>query len=130
MLKLNALNTWVPWPEAGARLLLSPLTLPLRKKLIAEATVQEPDPTDPKGKKLRARVDVEKFDALVAEHCVHGWEGIVCQAVEDGPIEPLAYSQDAAPALMRIDPANAFIYSKIQGLDLYLVKEMQAAGNA
>lgn len=130
MLKLNAQHTWVPWPEAGARLLLSPLTLPLRKQLIAEATVQEPDPADAKGKKLRQRVDLDKFDALVAERCVHGWEGIVSQTGEDGPIEPLAYSKDAAPALMRIEPANAFIYSKIQGLDLFLIKEMKAAGNA
>lgn len=130
MLKLNAQHTWVPWPEAGARLLLSPLTLPLRKKLIAEATIQEPDPADPKGKKLRQRVDLDKFDALVAEQCIHGWEGIVSQTGDDGSIEPLGYSKEAAPALMRIEPANAFIYSKIQGLDLFLVKEMKAAGNA
>lgn len=130
MLNLNSQRTWVPWPEAGARLLLSPLALPLRKKLIAEATVQEPDPADAKGKKLRQRVDMEKFDELVAQHCVHGWEGIVSQNGEDGAIEPLPYSKDAAPALMRIEPANVFIYTKIQGLDLYLVKEMKAAGNA
>jgi hypothetical protein len=130
MLNINAQKTWVPWPEAGARLLLSPLTLPLRKKLITEATVQEQDPENPKSKKLRVRVDAEKFDALVAEHCIHGWEGIVSQVGEDGPIETLAYSKEAAPALLRIEPANVFIYTKIQGLDLFLVKEMKAAGNA
>jgi len=129
MLKLNAQRTWVPWPEAGARLLLSPLTLPTRKKLIAEATVQEPDPADPKGRKMRQRVDLDRFDELVATHCVHGWDGLVSQK-EDESIEKLEYSAEAAAALMRIEPANAFIYSKIQGLDLYLVKEMKAAGNA
>lgn len=132
MLNLNAQKQWVPWPEAGIRLQLSPLTLPLRKKFTTESTVREPDPDDPKGRKMRTRLDLDKFDALVAQECIHGWEGVV--SVEgDGDaqvIKPIECTPEAKPAFMRIELANAFVYSKIQSLDLFMVKELKAAGNA
>jgi hypothetical protein len=124
MLDLKSQRRWVAWPEAKIRFLLSPLTISKRRELYQQATeLQDPKtgaplPAGAKGGK--PGVNQQRFQQLVADTCIHGWEGEI----------NTPYSAEAAHALMDIDPANVFIFTTVQGLGIYMASEVQAAGNA
>lgn len=123
MLKINSQKKWVDWHEAQVRLELSPLTVSLRQRLIDEAT--EPE-FNSRGKATgRKKLNATRYQALVAEHCIHAWEGVVNADGQAMPCTP-----EARAAFMEIEPANIFVFTQVSGLGLHLEKEADAAGNA
>lgn len=123
MLDLTLQKRLVPWPEAKASILLSPLTISRRRELYQLAT----EMVDPKTgitatsetKGAKPAVNSRRFQDLVADECIHGWEGL-----------QTAYSKDAARVLMNIEPANVFVFTTVQGLGIYMAEEVKTAGNA
>ena len=126
MLHLNQQRTWVHWPEADIHFLLSPLGVTLRQRLVEQSTDYESSDKQ----KRRGRVNAERFNALVAEHCIHDWKGVV-RAGGDGEeaVVPVACAAAAKAQLLELEPANIFIFTTVQGLDMHLVREAKAAGN-
>lgn len=122
MLKLNQQKTIVSWPEAGVTLTLLPLTVSQRQKLADEATeMLEPA----KGRApAKTKFNAKRYQDLVAEHCIHGWEGVV-----DADDKPVACTAETQRQFMEIEAANIFVFTQVQGLGLHLVKESAAAGN-
>lgn len=120
MLKLTNQLTWVDWQEAGIRLRLAPLTVRLRQRLVEEATDYEADDKQ----RRRGRLNLERFHALIAKHCLHDWEGVVN---DDG--YALDCREDLKIQFLDLEPANLFVFSQIQGLGLHLGTEAKAAGN-
>lgn len=121
MLIVGGGKRWRPWKEAGARLLLSPLSPGRHAELSAMTTtiVRDDD-----NKVIDVKRDVAEFARLVGRECVHGWEGIA-----DANKHPLTFSQAAADALMSIGPAEAFVMSEVTGLGMHIEKEVENAGN-
>src|SRR3546814_3152884 len=77
MLKLNVRRRWRPWADQGkdVKLLLSPLTSSRRTELLEQAT-ESPDSEKNPRRRATARLNQKKYQDLVADECVHGWEGL------------------------------------------------------
>jgi len=126
MLKFSSQRQWKPWPGAAkVRILLSPLGVSRRADLIRQATR-----TEGEGKKASQVFDPDRFNGLVADECVHGWEGIVCDEGENTPTRPLPYDKDTARALMDQEAFNAFVFQQVQTMGLQILAEAKVAGNA
>lgn len=123
MLKLNQQKSTVIWPDAGITLTLLPLTVSHRQKLADEAT----ETLEPANGRVPAKTkfNAKRYQDLVAEHCIHGWEGVV-----DADGKPVPCTAETRCQFMEIEAANIFVFMQVQGLGLHLVKEIAAAGNA
>src|SRR3546814_8395846 len=99
MLKLNVRRRWRPWADQGkdVKLLLSPLTSSRRTELLEQAT-ESPDSEKNPRRRATARLNQKKYQALVADECVHGWEGLACDDGEGRSEEHTSELQ----SLMRI----------------------------
>lgn len=118
MLRLHITRKWVSWPEANCRLLMAPLTVTLRSKLVRECT----QPVE--GKKAKAEFDAHLFNRRVAEECVHGWDG---EIIDDATGQALPFSAAARDALMDDSQANDFIFDRATNLGHYADKEHDKA---
>ena len=130
MLVLNMRKRWISWPEAGVRLLLSPLTNIRRAELMEQATVDKVDPENPKRKPVPT-FNQRTYQDLVADECVHGWEGMLQPESEeaDAALVPLPYGRPAAREAMAIDHFNVFVFNTAQTMGLEVQKGDKAAGN-
>src|SRR3546814_10375002 len=107
MLKLNVRRRWRPWADQGkdGKRLLSPLTSSRRTELLEQAT-ESPDSEKNPRRRATARLNQKKYQDLVADECVHGWEGLACDNGEGTPDRPLLYSAETAHDLMNHDLFN------------------------
>ncbi len=116
MLILGAPKQEVKWVEAGVTLELIPMTEDIDQRFIRE-TLSEV--RDDNGKLVDIKRDVVKYAQLVGRHCIKGWSGVV--NAEGGPIP---CRPEAIDQFMVIDPAQAFVFSKVNGLALHIAKEV------
>lgn len=138
MLVLGTPKRWVPWPEAGIELQLSPLTSQRRQELVAETT--HPIYDEQTGKVKDFQRDVAEYARRVGQECIHGWRGLkdedgkrgkgVMMPHPDNPKgKPVQAPCDAEHigAFMQIDPAQRFVFRQVEGLGLYLDDQVEQA---
>lgn len=128
MLKLNTRRRWMPWEAAGptVRILMSPLSNTLRARLTEEALVPEPSSAKGKGK---PKFSQQRYQELVAQHCLHGWEGIVCDDGDGTPERPLDVTDEAKYALLDQNDFSFWFFSTAANMGLAESKAVVQAGN-
>lgn len=112
----------VVWKEANVTLDMVPLAEDVNERFVKETTKARRDEQD---KIVGLDRDSARYAELVGQHCIKGWHGVV-----DEKGKPVPFSEEAVARAMRIGPFQAFVFARVRGLELWLNKETEAAGNA
>lgn len=119
MLILGNIRREVEWPEAGVKVVLSPLTEDVDQRLISETTREVRDNA---GDLLRINRDVTSYARRVGLHCIKEWSGITNEAGD-----PTTCTPEAIEQAMLIEPFQEFIFKHVKGIAIYTVKEIEKA---
>jgi len=119
MLMLGAPSQVAKWPQAGIELDLISLPEDKDQEFIAETTTEV---RDEEGKLINIKRDIAKYGQLVGNYCIKGWRGVV-----DRKKKPLRCTEKNINEFMLIGVAQDFVFGKIKGLSLIVIKESQAA---
>lgn len=135
MLVLGTPKRWVPWPEAGIELELSPLTAQRRQELVAETT--HPIYDEQTGKVKDVQRDPAEYARKVGHECIHNWRGLkdkngkrgkgVMMPGPNGKRVEAPCDAEHIGAFMQIDPAQRFVFRQVEGLGLYLDDQVDQA---
>lgn len=123
MLALNPPPQRCFWKGSGIYLDLIPLPEDVDQEFIANTTTH----VMKKGRIVRIERDSTKYAQLVGCYCIKRWGGVVgYDSNGDVPHEVECIDKNINE-FMRIDVAQAFVFSKIKGLVLHMVKEIKKA---
>ncbi len=126
MLLIGKLKIWAPWEAAGVKLLLTPLDVATKQRLVAETTTYVYDDA---GKLTKVDRDVPAYSRAIGRACVLGWDGLIGEA-EDGSIVPLPFTPENVDQLMDTTMASDWIIGQVDGVTLNYFKTVDEAGNA
>jgi hypothetical protein len=121
MLMLGAPPQEAKWPEAGIALDLIPLPEDKDQEFVAATITEVRDDND---KLINIKRDTPRYAQLVGNYCIKGWRGVV-----DAKKKPLKCTEKNINDFMLIDVAQAFVFSKVKGLALRVIKETEEAKN-
>lgn len=119
MLILGAAKRTVAWKEAGITLDLVPLDEDVNNRLFEQTTQRV---TNDAGQVVDVKRDTERYAQRVGQHCIQGWTGV---GARDG--SPVECTPEHIAQFMLIEPAQAFVFARVRGLELHLHQEVDAA---
>ena len=117
MLILGTPKRDVYWADAGIWLTLIPLPDDVKQRFIQETLVEV---RNEKDQLIDMRRDTAEYAKKVGNYCIKAWRGDIVN--EQGNVCPCR--PDAIDQFMMNGPAQRFVFGQVEGLDLYLKKEL------